>query len=174
MNKTLSLFLGCFIAPIIAAIVVLKFDLITPAQSNFGTFVEKNIQLAQWPNQQKKWSILMVEPKLCDKNCIDRKEMVNNIYEVLGKHNLSVGSYSLIAKSSEQAALVNLNTERAFEIPFLTMSESLNNDALYLVDHRGLVVLRYAVNYRDEMDRVMKKGLIKDLKKLLNYSRSRA
>ena len=54
----------------------------------------------------------------------------------------------------------------------ITEQQSLNPASLYLIDHMGLVVLEYPFKVEPQENRLVQKGLLKDLKKLLNYSRS--
>ena len=58
--------------------------------------------------------------------------------------------------------------------PEIRSSENADLQAgdLYLVDHMGLVVLHYPYKNKPEENRLIQKGLLKDLKKLLNYARS--
>ena len=49
---------------------------------------------------------------------------------------------------------------------------NLQPASLYLIDHMGLVVLEYPFKTQPQENRLVQKGLLKDLKKLLSYSRS--
>ncbi|TMP77352.1 transmembrane cytochrome oxidase associated protein, partial [Pseudoalteromonas ruthenica] len=50
--------------------------------------------------------------------------------------------------------------------------QNLEPGNLYLIDHRGLVVLEYQPSLDVQENRMRHKGMLKDLKKLLNYARS--
>lgn len=60
------------------------------------------------------------------------------------------------------------------DLPWKKMAQqaSLTPASLYLIDHMGLVVLEYPYKAKPQENRLVQKGLLKDLKKLLNYSRS--
>ena len=62
-------------------------------------------------------------------------------------------------------------TEEGFK-NYVYNNSQLKQDALYLVDHMGLVVLVYPITDDEQTNRITNKGLMKDLKKLLNYARS--
>ena len=54
----------------------------------------------------------------------------------------------------------------------IAAQQQLRPASLYLIDHMGLIVLEYPFNPQPQENRLIQKGLLKDLKKLLNYSRS--
>lgn len=162
MNKPLFYFIACFIAPLALAAYLVSDDFVPSSTSNYGEFVEEEVRLTLPPQSLKLWGIMMLNQTECDARCEQRKNMLLNINAVLGKQSSAVSllsSNDVAQRHSEFVALGNLPT--------------LNEDALYLVDHAGLVVLKYSLSYQDDADMKVKKGLIKDLKKLLNYSRSR-
>ena len=174
MNKTLVLFIICFITPVIVAQLALNFNWMSPAQTNNGQFVENNYHIQNWPSKTSiKWSLVTLEPNQCELKCKQNKGLITNVYDVLGKHNLRVGAFSL-ASLNTGVQLTNLISNQHYPMQNKQQVLPLKPDSLYLVDHRGLVVLEYPIAYVDELDTQLKKGLIKDLKKLLNYSRSRA
>jgi hypothetical protein len=174
MNKTIVLFIICFITPVVVAQLALNFNWLNPAQTNRGQFVEKNYHIQNWPSESSiKWSLVTLESNQCAITCKQNKEIIKNIYDVLGKHNLRVGAFSL-ATLPEGIQVTNLISNQHHHLQQQQNEFPMKFDSLYLVDHRGLVVLEYPITYADEQDTKVKKGLIKDLKKLLNYSRSRA
>lgn len=174
MNKTLWVFILCFIAPVVFALMALKFSWLEPAQTNYGQFLNDEKIIANWPeNQHTKWSLVAINQQVCEKACLSKKQLIKNVFEVLGKHNLYVGAYSL-NQQNDSLKLNDLVSSEELTHDLAEQSLTMNSDAIYLVDHRGLVVLQYPVTYQERSDNDMKRGLIKDLKKLLNYSRSRA
>lgn len=162
MNKPLFYFIACFIAPLALAAFLVGDEFVPTKTSNFGEFVQQEVRLNAPPESLKLWGIMMLNNADCDARCEQRKNMLLNINAVLGKQASAV---SLLTT----AELAENNNQ------FVALSEqpSLSEDALYLVDHAGLVVLQYPLSYQADDDLKLKKGLIKDLKKLLNYSRSR-
>lgn len=173
MTKTMGLFVACFAAPVVLALFALNFNWLTPGETNNGQFVEQSFQIKRWPAESNiRWSVVMMEPEQCAQQCQHNKSMIKNIYDVLGKHNLYVGAYTLTA-TDKSLEINNLILNKNSSVALSNQANEMRLDSLYLVDHRGLVVLEYPVSYSAEQDTKMKKGLIKDVKKLLNYSRSR-
>lgn len=165
MSKTMSWFLLCFVAPFLVAASALYFDWFNQQGVSYGQFMPSELSIKQWQlDANTKWTLAMVQQGDCERLCQQRAETIANIYDVLGKHNLRVAKVNLFSKHNGTDSLKGLQIE----------SEALEQRFLYLVDHRGLVVLRYRVHYQGAAHRQMKQGIIKDLKKLLQFSRSRA
>lgn len=174
MNKTLWLFIVCFIAPVVVAVMALKYSWLEPAQTNYGHFLDNEKVISNWPSDQHtKWSLVTVNKQDCNQACLSKNQLIKNVFDVLGKHNLYVGAYAIEQQTGSVQLTDLVSTEHALH-ELDQQPLTMDVDAIYLVDHRGLVVLEYPVTYQMQNDNEMKRGLIKDLKKLLNYSRSRA
>jgi len=111
----------------------------------------------------KGWTIVLPQSKECGQPCEVQRKGMENIYLALGKLQDKVSL--AVLSDSPQSGEGEIKAIQASILP-------LNSGSLYLVDHMGLVVLHYP--YRDDPleNRLQHKGLMKDLKKLLNYSRS--
>ncbi|MDK1288994.1 transmembrane cytochrome oxidase associated protein [Pseudoalteromonas umbrosa] len=156
MNKTLGLFIGCFILPVIMAITVLKLDFKPSSTTNNGRFLKQDIWLPVMP-EGKLWSIVLNVPKGCLTACDVQKSNVENLDVALGKHR------------SKVAIVLVGDAEQPVD---QTIQEKLVPAAFYLVDKHGLVILEYPYESDPEANRLVLKGLLKDMKKLLNYARS--
>ncbi|KZN29942.1 hypothetical protein N474_03420 [Pseudoalteromonas luteoviolacea CPMOR-2] len=154
MNKTLALFIGCFLLPVAAAIAVLKFDLAPTSTTNYGRFLEHEVVLPL-KSEDKMWSIVLNVPSRCDAVCDVQRENAEQLKVALGKHSQKVSVVLLEEPNSVQS------------------NGTLVPGAFYLVDKHGLVVLEYLYQPNPESNRLVLKGLLKDMKKLLNYARSK-
>lgn len=161
-NKPLILFVGCCLIPLALAYLALKFDWIPGASSNKGEFLTDEVKIKDWEsNEHKQWTIALNHPSGCQQACEEQLATLENLYIALGKHKSKV-DLVVLGKSSQQA------------LPWQQLSsvDELMPASLYLIDRRGLVVLHYPYNAQPQQNRLMQKGLLNDLKKLLNYARS--
>ncbi|KZN67165.1 hypothetical protein N473_08055 [Pseudoalteromonas luteoviolacea CPMOR-1] len=156
MSKTLGLFIGCFILPIIAAVTVLSLDLRPQSTTNHGDFLESEVWLPV-QSKDKLWNIVLNVPKGCHSACDVQKNNVENLDVALGKHRNKV------------AIVVVGDGDNSVE---QDAQNKLMPAAFYLVDKHGLVVLEYPYKSDPDANRLVLKGLLKDMKKLLNYARS--
>ncbi|MBQ4839521.1 transmembrane cytochrome oxidase associated protein [Pseudoalteromonas luteoviolacea] len=156
MNKTLWLFIGCFLLPVIMAFTVLKLDFRPSSTTNNGNFLEHEIWL---PIQQddKLWTIVLNLPSGCASACAVQKSNAQNLHVALGKNRSKV---SIVMVGTDELAIEQ------------SVQEKLTPASFYLVNKQGLVVLEYLYKPDPEANRLVLKGLLKDMKKLLNYARS--
>lgn len=161
-NNTLLLFVGCCAIPLALAYVALKLDWLPSAMTNNGKFLKQEIKLSNWAStHSKQWTIALNYSPNCTSPCYEQLKSLNNLYVALGKHQAKVD-------------MAVIGTPRDKLIPWKIISQQvdLKPASLYLIDHRGLVVLEYPFKKQPQENRLVQKGLLKDLKKLLNYSRS--
>ncbi|MBQ4813772.1 hypothetical protein A7985_19600 [Pseudoalteromonas luteoviolacea] len=158
MNKTLGLFIGCFLLPVAAAIAVLKFDLAPTSTTNHGRFLEQEVVLPIKADD-KMWSIVLNLPEQCDTSCEVQRKNAEQLKVALGKHSQKVS----VVLFENEAAPSKHHGRQSKLVPA----------AFYLVDKHGLVVLEYLYQPDPESNRLVLKGLLKDMKKLLNYARSK-
>ena len=162
-KKILSVFIISFIVPLALAFVVLKLDWLPARTVNNGYFLVPEVKLNQWQAiDPKPWSIAFVTKDDCTETCLAQREEIKKLYLALGKKQSKVDLVLL----GEQGEIVE-----GFKYYSLS-KESLAQDALYLIDQMGLVVFTYPVVTDPQINRLTNQGLIKDLKKLLNYARS--
>lgn len=161
-NKPMIVFIGCCLVPLILAYLALKLDWIPSASTNNGEFLTTEIKLKNWQNSEhKQWTIALNHPQQCQDACAQQLQALDNLYVALGKNQ---GKVDMVILGSAQKST---STWRQ-----IAGSDELKPASLYLIDHMGLVVLQYPYQQEPQQNRLVQKGLLKDLKKLLNYSRS--
>lgn len=161
-NKTLPIFVACCLIPLVLAYLALKLEWIPSASSNQGEFLSQEIKLKNWQqSDHKQWTIALNNPAECQQACDEQLQALDNLYVALGKNQSKVDMV-VLGKSSKQNS-----TWRQLE-----SIDELTPASLYLIDHMGLVVLQYPYEKEPLQNRLAQKGLLKDLKKLLNYARS--
>ncbi|MEH6452425.1 MAG: transmembrane cytochrome oxidase associated protein [Psychromonas sp.] len=162
-KKILSLFIISFIIPLALAFVVLKFDWLPARTVNNGDFLVPEVKLTAWSEiDPKPWSIGFIASNDCRDICLAHREEVKKLYLALGKKQIKVDLVLLGEQAEKLDGFKNYSLNNA----------GLSQDALYLIDHMGLVVFSYPIDVDPEINRLTNQGLIKDLKKLLKYARS--
>jgi len=162
-KKTIIIFIVSFIVPLALAYTVLKLDLIPTNTVNQGEFLSQEIKLDSWDAiEPKAWSIAYISAEQCNEKCANRRAELKNLHLALGKNQGKVDLVLLGKKEVTEAGFKN----------YVYNNNQLKQDALYLIDHMGLVVLVYPITDDEQANRMTNKGLMKDLKKLLNYARS--
>ncbi|HEY5715179.1 MAG TPA: transmembrane cytochrome oxidase associated protein [Psychromonas sp.] len=162
-RKLIFLFVISFIVPLLLALAVLKLDWLPGKTVNNGTFLIPEVKLSEWAKiNPKPWSIALLADENCSDICVQRRDDVRNLYIALGKNQNKV---DLVLLGEQSAAVQGFKN-------YQPVSEKLQQDVLYLIDHMGLVVFYYPLVEDQKSNQLIQKGLIKDLKKLLNYARS--
>ena len=162
-KKLISLFMISFIVPLVFAFVVLKLDWLPGKTVNNGTFLTPEVKLTEWAKiKPKPWSIALLVGENCVDYCLEQRDQVRNLYIALGKNQNKVDLVLLGEQSTAVEGFKN----------YPEVSKNLQQDVLYLIDHMGLVVFYYPLVADQKSNQLIHKGLIKDLKKLLNYARS--
>ena len=164
-NKPLYLFIGCFLVPVIAAVLVLQSGWLPGSKSNNGRLLTEQVAMQHWQEHPlSPWTIAMVNQPPCAA-CAEQWQDVQSLYVALGKNQ---GKVRLALLGEE---LTGITAEHP-TLHLDTAPSQLKPGNLYLIDHHGLVVLEYDYVSQPQENRLIHKGLLKDLKKLLNYSRS--
>ncbi|MFK3864887.1 transmembrane cytochrome oxidase associated protein [Pseudoalteromonas rhizosphaerae] len=161
-KNPLLIFIGCCLVPLILAYLALKLEWIPSASSNKGEFLKQEIKLKDWKKtEHKQWTIALNHPAQCQQACAQQLQALENLYIALGKNQGKV-DVAILGQTQQK------------ELPWRQLPEVdvLQPASLYLIDHMGLVVLQYPYHSEPQQNRLTQKGLLKDLKKLLNYSRS--
>ncbi|WP_404342047.1 transmembrane cytochrome oxidase associated protein [Pseudoalteromonas mariniglutinosa] len=161
-TNPLYIFLACCLVPLALAYAALKLEWLPTGSSNYGHFLDREVRLDNWQKtEHKQWTIALNYPADCSLACEQQLAALSNLYIAVGKNQHKV-AVAVLAEQPKDAA------------PWqqLAVSKQLQGGDLYLVDHHGLVVLRYPFSADPQQNRLVQKGLLKDLKKLLNYARS--
>ncbi|GEK10691.1 transmembrane cytochrome oxidase associated protein [Pseudoalteromonas sp. McH1-7] len=162
MSKTAIWFVSLFIMPLLLAFVALKLGWLPSSTTNHGEFLRQEVRQPAVV-QDTEWSIVYQRPKSCNEQCSLLLNSLPNLYLALGKHQQKV---TIVVLQNQGEPLI----EHATSLP-LQISQ-LQDNYIYLVDKTGLFVLQYAPILDQRKTRSIQKGLLSDLKKLLNYSRS--
>lgn len=163
-RKPLVIFIACFIIPVVAAIAVLKSGWLPASTSNNGTLMSKQVELEQWGQYPvSPWTIALVNQADCGP-CQAQWQDMQSLYVALGKNQSKV-RMAVLGERPRSAGVP--------EVLYVdSVPSALKAGHLYLIDRHGLVVLEYDYAEQEQQNRLIHKGLLKDIKKLLNYSRS--
>lgn len=160
-NKALWLFVSCCGLPLFAAYIALHSGWFPSGTTNYGRFVEGELHIDELKHRDGKlWTILLNSPETCQQACATQKASLEALFVALGKLQKDV-DIAILGKEDKTLPFANIDN-----------SLQLSPANLYLVDNKGLVVLQYPFDEDPETNRLVQKGLLSDLKKLLNYARS--
>ncbi|TMN42749.1 transmembrane cytochrome oxidase associated protein [Pseudoalteromonas sp. S2755] len=162
MSKSAAWFIGLFVLPVLLAFIALKIGWIPDGTTNHGEFLSQEVRQSELALETE-WSIVYQRPKQCNKQCSLLLDSLPNLYLALGKNQQKV---SLVVLQDQNEKSIEFATSLPIHL------NQLEDNYLYLVDNKGLFVLKYAPVDSLEAMRNVQKGLLSDLKKLLNYSRS--
>lgn len=161
-RKIILLFIISFVSPLLFAFILLKVNWSPTQQVNNGQFLTQQLTLSEWQLiTPKQWSIVQNINQQCLQQCEKNRQQMQQIFNALGKYK-------------DKVDLVLVGTQEVIS-GFKSYPEKNNNlqpNTLYLVDRFGLVVLAYPLSEDEQQNQEIKRGLIKDLKKLFNYARS--
>lgn len=161
-KKVVGLFVLSFIMPLLLAFILLKVNWLPSHQVNNGEFLAKKITLTDWQLlAPKQWSIAQQTHLICEAQCLFAQQQMQQVANALGKYKDKV---DLVLLGSSQALSGVKN--------YPQQHQNLQPNTLYLVDRFGLIVLAYPLSDNAEENRLIKQGLIKDLKKLFKFARS--
>jgi hypothetical protein len=161
-KKVLSLFVLSFIAPLLLAFILLKTNWSPSHQINNGEFLAEKVTLSDWQLiEPKQWSIAQQTSSDCEKKCLLNQQQIQQVSNALGKYKDKV---DLVLLGSLQAVAGVKN--------YPLQHQALQANTMYLIDQFGLIVLAYPLSDDAEENRIIKQGLIKDLKKLFKFARS--
>ena len=140
----------------------------TRGTTNHGTFLTEEITIIpQTELKDEHWIILQVIPAICDKKCQDNTHMLRQINTALGKDMGRVARYIIHEDKSPEISNFLNNYPK---VVVLEDSETLYNKLvkmdgrIFIADPFGKIILGYKQDF-------IAKGFLKDLKKLLKYSK---
>jgi hypothetical protein len=161
-KKIISLFVLSFITPLLLAVFLLKVNWLPSHQVNNGEFLAQKVILNNWQLiAPKQWSIAQQIPTSCNKKCLYNQQQMQQVANALGKYKDKV----------DLVLLGSLKTVSGIK-SYPLQHQDLHVDTLYLIDRFGLIVLAYPLSDNAEENRLIKQGLITDLKKLFKFARS--
>ncbi|BBN82829.1 hypothetical protein PA25_28140 [Pseudoalteromonas sp. A25] len=164
IQRPLGIFIVCCLIPLALAYTAIKLEWLPEHTTNHGQFLQSELRIPHFQaSDDTLWTIAINAPDSCKSQCDAQFEALKNLYVALGKHQKDV-ALAVLNRTTEEFSLNNyLN---------YGLDAKLRPASLYLVDHRGLIVLQYQYFNDEEKNRIEHKGLLKDLKKLLKYARS--
>ncbi|ABZ74829.1 conserved hypothetical protein [Shewanella halifaxensis HAW-EB4] len=171
-KKTLLLLLLAFALPVIAAKLVLSFNLYQGGVTNKGQLLDTDISyqsLAMVNPQPHEWQLLYQLPNHCDAVCKDRLYILQQSHVALGRNQDRVHTIIMINEHSDTAALDSSDFVTA--IPSKALSQLLAQQELVIVDPLGSLVMSYPIAADHQSQIMQGKALVADLRKLLKLSR---
>ena len=119
----------------------------------------------------KRWTLLYIEPNECDAFCQDRILLIKNVRLLLNEEMRRVRITFITPPASTEAAIQQKYSELVIrhidssESVFLKQFPQLDKRPIYLLDPLGNMMMLY------NEEKPNHKAMIKDLKRLLKYSR---
>ncbi|MGS0681452.1 hypothetical protein ACVBIL_09850 [Shewanella sp. 125m-7] len=171
-KKTLILLLLAFVLPVVAAKIVLSFDLYNGGATNKGQLLDTSISyqnLAMANPQPHEWQLLYQLPSQCNAVCQDRLYILQQSHIALGRNQERVHTIIMLNEQSDTAALASFNFITA--TPSKALSQLLAQQEFVIVDPLGSLVMSYPVTEDHQAQIMQGKALVADLRKLLKLSR---
>ena len=137
----------------------------TRGTTNHGSFLVDEVNIANLADNDH-WIILQVIDGECDTSCQDNMHMLRQINTALGKDMGRVKRYLLNNNTDENAVYF----DNYPKVIVLDRSETLYNkltemdERIFIADPFGKIILGYENDF-------IAKGLLKDIKKLLKFSK---
>ena len=137
----------------------------TRGTTNHGSFLVDEINITSLADNDH-WIILQVIDGKCDTSCQDNMHMLRQINTALGKDMCSVKRYLLHKNTNENTVYL----DNYPKVILLDRSETLYNkltkmdERIFIADPFGKIILGYENDF-------IAKGLLKDIKKLLKFSK---
>ena len=137
----------------------------TRGTTNHGSFLVDEVNIASLADNDH-WIILQVIDGKCDTSCQDNMHMLRQINTALGKDMGRVKRYLLNNNTDENTVYL----DNYPKVIVLDRSETLYNkltkmdERIFIADPFGKIILGYKNDF-------IAKGLLKDIKKLLKFSK---
>ena len=137
----------------------------TRGTTNHGSFLVDEVNIASLADNDH-WIILQVIDGKCDTSCQDNMHMLRQINTALGKDMGRVKRYLLHKNINENTVYL----DNYPKVILLDRSETLYNkltkmdERIFIADPFGKIILGYENDF-------IAKGLLKDIKKLLKFSK---
>ncbi|WOT05421.1 hypothetical protein [Shewanella youngdeokensis] len=171
-RKTLLMLVLAFTVPVVAAKIILNFELYNGGATNKGELLDIgiNYQSLDMRNPQpKEWQVLYQLPAICNTTCQDRLYILQQSNIALGRNQDRVHTIIMLDEQSDRTALVAYDFTTA--TPTLALSRLLNNQEFIIVDPLGSMVMRYPIATDHQAQIMQGKSIIADLRKMLKLSR---
>ena len=140
----------------------------TRGTTNYGTFLQEEIVVdISEKDSNEHWLLIQLIPNKCNSKCQDNIHMLRQVNSALGKDMDRVQRYIIFEKNIEKN---NVYIKNYPKVIVLDNSENTYNrlskmeERIFIADPLGNVILGYKNDF-------MPKGLLKDIKKLLKFSK---
>ncbi len=141
---------------------------VTRGTTNYGTFLQEQIIIEKGnKSKDQYWMIVQVISNNCDAKCQDNIHMLRQVNTALGKDMDRVRRYIILQNNNLEN---NVYTQNYPKVIVLDDSEKIYNklskmeEEVFIADPFGNIILGYKKDFKA-------KGLLKDLKKLLKFSK---
>ncbi|WP_299802837.1 hypothetical protein [uncultured Shewanella sp.] len=170
-KRTLILLLLAFVLPVMAAKIVLSFDLYQGGATNKGQLLDSisYTNLAMANPQPQEWQLLYQLPSHCGAICEDRLYILQQSHTALGRNQDRVHTIIMVNQQSDTSALTGFDFVTA--TPSKQLSQLLDQQELVIVDPLGSLVMSYPIAEDHQAQIMQGKALVADLRKLLKLSR---
>ena len=140
----------------------------TRGTTNYGTFLQEEIviDITKKPVNEY-WHLIQLIPSNCNNKCQDNIHMLRQVNSALGKDMDRVQRYVIFEQNIQKN---NVYIKDYPKVIVLDNSEKIYNklskmeEKIFIADPLGNVILGYKNDF-------MPKGLLKDIKKLLKFSK---
>ena len=136
--------------------------------TNYGNFLKEKIIIdSSSKSDERHWMLLQLISDSCNINCQDNAYMLRQINTAVGKDMDRVRRYFIFENNTQKN---NVYIKNYPKVIVLDNSENLYNklskmeERIFVADPFGNIILGYKEDF-------LPKGLLKDIKKLLKYSK---
>jgi len=172
------LFIMCAAVPLIAAQLSLSMGWFNQGGNNKGQWLQHEIQLLpdashlvqeHSANNSVHWHLVYVQAAVCDQQCEQALFTLQQLYAGMGRKQLKINPLGM---AQQQPAQLKQFPAISWQLEPNIANELQNH--IVIVNHRGLVLLRYPVADSPELMRDLARDIRTDLLRLINYDRSGA
>ena len=140
----------------------------TRGTTNYGSFLQEEIVIdVSKKTSNENWLLIQLIPNYCNDKCQDNMHMLRQVNSALGKDMDRVQRHVIFEKNTQKN---NVYIKNYPKVIVLDNSEKIYNklskmeEKIFIADPLGNVILGYKNDF-------MPKGLLKDIKKLLKFSK---
>ena len=141
----------------------------TRGTTNYGTFLQEQITIdLSTKSDDEHWMFVQLISDDCNVKCQENMHMLRQINTALGKDMHRVRRYIIFEKNTQK---VNVYIKNYPKVIVLDNSEKIYNklskmeERIFIADPFGNIILGYKNDF-------LPKGLLKDIKKLLKFSKN--
>ncbi|MGF1762369.1 hypothetical protein [Aliivibrio kagoshimensis] len=171
-KKALFVLITLFALPVVAAKVILSFNLYQGGVTNQGDLLEPTVnyrELAMQNPQPKEWQLIYLLPAVCSTECQSRLYVLNQSHIALGKDQYRVHPIIMVKADSDIQALKPYTF--ATTSSTTELDDFMKDQQIVVVDPLGNLVMSYQQVIGEKAQFKQGKALVVDVRKLLKLSR---